>query len=92
MVMDNDRAKLDTDYLILYLHTTMNSRDDVSLRDIYDAVGSLEEKMGKRIEKVETNVANLQGFQNKSLGVISVLSLFFSAIASFIWTKITGEK
>lgn len=90
--MDNDRAKLDSDYLILLLYPIMNSRDDVSLRDIYDAVGSLEEKLGKRIEKIENNVTTLQGFQNKALGIISVLSIFFSAVASFVWERISGEK
>lgn len=90
--MDNGHYKPDTDYLILCPDTTMNSRDEVSLRDVYDAVNGLEEKMAKRMEKIECNVTNLQGFQNKALGVISVLSLFFSALASFVWDKIIGKN
>lgn len=70
----------------------MTSRDSVSLRDIYEAVERVEEKMTKRIEKVETDVNALQGFQNKTLGVVSVISLFASAVASFIWEKIAGGK
>jgi hypothetical protein len=70
----------------------MTSRDTVSLRDIYEAVERVEEKMTKRIEKVETDVNVLQGFQNRALGVVGVVSLFASAIASFIWEKIVGGK
>jgi len=69
----------------------MNDRDNVSLRDIYEAVERVEEKMSKRIEKVECDVNDLQAFQNKALGLLSVVSLFASAIASFIWDKISGK-
>jgi len=69
----------------------MNDRDNVSLRDIYEAVERVEEKMSKRIEKVECDVNDLQAFQNKALGILSVVSLFASAIASFIWDKISGK-
>jgi hypothetical protein len=82
-----------TDYFICFLvNKTMTSRDTVSLRDIYEAVERVEEKMTKRIEKVETDVNVLQGFQNRALGVVGVVSLFASAIASFIWEKIVGGK
>jgi len=67
------------------------SNDTVSMRDIYDAVQRLEDKMGQRIEKVEADVDSLKGFQNKALGILSVISLFASAIASFIWDKISGK-
>ena len=69
---------------------TMTSRDSVSLRDIYEAVERVEDKMTKRIEKVESDVNVLQGFQNRALRVVGVISLFASAIASFIWDKIIG--
>jgi len=69
----------------------MNDRDNVSLRDIYEAVERVEEKMSKKIEKVECDVEVLQAFQNKALGILSVVSLFASAIASFIWDKISGK-
>ncbi len=69
----------------------MNDRDNVSLRDIYEAVERVEEKMTKKIEKVECDVNDLQAFQNKALGILSVVSLFASAIASFIWDKISGK-
>jgi hypothetical protein len=47
--------------------------------------------MTKKIEKVECDVNDLQAFQNKALGILSVVSLFASAIASFIWDKISGK-
>lgn len=69
----------------------MNDKDSVSLRDIYEAVERVEDKMIKRIERVECDVNALQAFQNKALGLLSVVSLFASAIASFIWDKISGK-
>lgn len=69
----------------------MTQGDSVSMRDIYEAVQRLEDKMGQRIDKVEADVDGLKGFQNKALGILSVFSVFVSAIASFIWNKITGE-
>lgn len=66
----------------------MSSTERVSLRDIYEAVNNLEDKMIKRIEKIESNVDSIQSFQNRLLGMVSLLSLFGSALATFIWQKI----
>ena len=70
----------------------MNDKDSVSLRDIYEAVERVEDKMTKRIEREECDVNALQAFQNKALGVIGIASAFASAIASFIWSKIISPN
>lgn len=68
------------------------TEDRVTLRDIYKAVERVEDKMDKRIEALEKEVDDLQSFQNRALGIISVASVFFSLAATFIWNKITGHS
>lgn len=66
-------------------------RDDVTLRDIYEAVNRLEDKFDKRLKDVEEDIDKLESFQNKALGVAAVLSSFISLIATFIWNKLTNN-
>jgi hypothetical protein len=70
----------------------MTRDDSVSLRDIYEAVQRVEDKMTKRIEKVECDIDTLQGFQNRTIGIASVISTFVGVVVSYIWSRIIGEK
>ena len=65
------------------------SNDNVTLRDVYDAVNRIEDKLTKRIDNVEEDVNELQSFQNRILGIATVLSVFISGAATFVWQKIT---
>lgn len=67
------------------------ARDGVSLRDIYDAVNSLERKMSDRFDKVESRVNNLETFKDKTLGMVSVFTVFISLAVNFVWEKIVGR-
>jgi len=66
------------------------TKETVTLRDVYDAVNRLEDKFSKRLDDVEDDVENLKSFQNKSLGILSILSLFVGSISSYIWSKLTN--
>lgn len=67
------------------------SEDKVTLRDVYDAVNRLEDKFSKRMDDVEEDVDGLKNNQNRAFGVLAVMSLFFSAIAGWVWNKLTGQ-
>lgn len=68
------------------------AEDRVTLRDVYDAINRVEDNLKKefneRITKVEKDVEEVKSFQNKLLGVVSALSLFFGSAAAYIWNRI----
>ena len=66
-------------------------RDTVTLRDVYDAIGKLEEKVGRRIEKVEEKVNSLEEFKDRAIGIISIITVALSAVFSWLWKKILPE-
>lgn len=68
------------------------SEEKVTLRDIYAAVNRLEDKFDRRIVVLEKDVNELQKFQNKALGIVSVLAVFTSLVANAIWQSITGQR
>jgi len=63
--------------------------DKVTLKDILEICNRLEDKMDDRLSKVEKDVDSLQGFQNKTLGILSVVTIFTSGLATFIWNRLT---
>lgn len=67
------------------------NEDKVTLRDIYDVVERVEDKMDRRFEAVERDISNLKAFQNRTLGVVSIFSGLVSVITVYIWNKITGQ-
>lgn len=66
----------------------MAGDDKVTLRDIYDAVGRLEEKLDKRIGKSEKDIEDLKAFQNKALGITGVFAAFISVAVNTIWERV----
>lgn len=67
----------------------------VTLRDVYAALNRLEDKLGKnygdRFKAIEQDIEDIRSFQNKAIGVLGVLSLFFGAISNFIWERLLGK-
>lgn len=70
-------------------------RDEVTLRDIYDAVGKLEEKMDKRmaclqtdiadrISKVEIRTDSLETFRDNMMGKIAIITVIATSVISLI--------
>lgn len=68
------------------------SSEKITLRDIYDVVNRLEDKVDKRITNVEDDIKELKSFQSRAMGVASVMAAFVSLIATFIWNRITGQN
>lgn len=66
--------------------------DSVSLRDIYEAVNSLEQKMTKSLDKIDERVNKLESFRDKTLGMVAILTSFISLAINFIWEKVVGKS
>jgi len=73
----------------------MGNRDDVTLRDIYDAVGKLEEKMDKRmgclqteisdrISKVEIRTDGLESFRDNMMGKVAIITVIATSVISLM--------
>lgn len=67
------------------------STEQVSLRDIYQAVNRIEDKFDKRLDEMDKEIANVKSFQNKTLGVLTAVSIFIGGLSSFVWDKILGK-
>lgn len=65
------------------------SRESITLRDVYEAVNRVEDKMDRRFTPLESRVDNLEDFKGRALGVLGVISFIGSAIFSWAWNKIT---
>lgn len=61
---------------------------NVNLRDIYDIVERLENKIDKRIIVAETKIDKLESFNNKAIGVWLTITAFISIASSWIVQKI----
>lgn len=63
----------------------------ITLRDVYDAIQRVEDKYDRRFEGIEANITKLQEFQNKTLGILGVVSVFISLAATWVWQKLTNS-
>lgn len=68
------------------------TKSSISLRDIYDVVNRLEDKMDRRMEEVEKRVDLLEDFKGRALGILGVVSFVGSAVFSWLWGKITNQS
>lgn len=67
------------------------SEERVTLKDVYEVVNRIEDKMSQRIAETERRVDILESFQSRTLGVLSIITVFISLAATWVWGKITGE-
>lgn len=68
------------------------TKSNVTIDDIYRIVQRVEDKMDSRLKDVENDVDNLKSFQNKALGIVSLVGIFSGTIASFVWERIVGRQ
>lgn len=68
------------------------SRDTVTLRDLYEAIGLLETKINTKFEKLEERVDKQEGFQNRLIGMGAAVSVFISGLISLLWNKLFGKQ
>jgi ribosome-associated translation inhibitor RaiA len=54
----------------------------VTLKDIYEALESLEEKIDRKISRNEHRISKLEGWRDRMLGAMAIISI------PFIWTFI----
>ncbi len=66
--------------------------DRVTLKDVYDIVERLENKMDSRLQRDETRLENMENFQSRAIGIISVVMFFVSATSSYVWDKVLGRR
>lgn len=65
------------------------ARDNsILLKDIYEVVNRLEDKIDERFEKIEARVSHLEDFKNRLIGLATIFSLSAGAISSWLWNKI----
>jgi len=73
----------------------MGRGDDVTLRDIYDAVGKLEDKISRdmgglktevcdRISKVELRTDGLESWRDNMMGKIAIITVIATSVISII--------
>lgn len=63
----------------------------VTLQDVYQAINRVEDKMDARLKDMEKDIDELQTFQNRTMGMATVLAGFVSAAVTFVWNKITNQ-
>lgn len=68
------------------------TKTQITLRDIYDIVNEYNGKIDNRLEKIDERINKIENNQNRALGIISVISLFLSAGASYFWASLLGKK
>ena len=64
----------------------------VNLKDVYDIVERLEDKMDRQLTDHEKRLKGIEGFINRSIGIISVAMLFASSVVSYITNKFIGKE
>ena len=64
---------------------------NITLRDIYEVVNRLEDKMDKRVEILEVRVDKIEDVQAKIIGGVSIIGLFVGGAVTWIWDRIRGR-
>lgn len=64
----------------------------VTLKDIYDVVNRLEDKLNVEIKDIRTDVEELQANQNKQTGFMSILTVFISTVVGTITSIVIGSR
>ena len=66
----------------------MGNKDEVTLRDIYDAVSKLEDKMDKRyndrLSKIESRTDVLETFRDNMMGKIAIITVVATSAVSLL--------
>lgn len=68
---------------------TVNTQENITLRDIYDIQARLENKLDERLSKLEGRTDNLETYRDRAMGVLGAFSLFSGLISNWIWERIS---
>lgn len=66
--------------------------EKVTLRDVYDIVNKLDEKLDRRFVEMDRRVDAIESFKNKALGVASIFAIFSSVVTTYIWERLVGKQ
>ena len=61
------------------------------LKDIYNIVDRLEQKMDKRLCEVEKRTDILEEKQSKILGAVSIIALFVGGAVTWFWETVKSK-
>lgn len=64
---------------------------NITLKDIYEVVNRLEDKMDVRIADIEKRVDILEDFKGGVLGMAAVISAIVGIVGNWVWRKVTKE-
>lgn len=64
---------------------------EITLKDVYEAINRVEDKLDKRIEKLEMRVSSLERFEHKVAAIVSFLAVFFTLAANYVWNRFFGK-
>jgi len=67
------------------------TKNDITLRDIYEVVEKYNEKLDKRMCELEDRVSLLENFKARVLGMAAVIAAFVGSATAWIWKQITKE-
>lgn len=67
------------------------SNDKVTLKDVYEAVNRLEDKMDARFRAIEMDVESNKSFKNRALGIFSITSVMASAVWAYLFNRLVGR-
>ena len=69
----------------------MTNGNKVTLKDIYEVVNRLEEKMDKRMCHAEERIDILEDFKSRILGIATIVSVISGAVFSWLWERLTRK-
>lgn len=69
----------------------MTTNGKVTLKDIYEIVNRLEDKMDERLCSVEKRVDILEDFKSRILGIATIISVISGAVFSWFWERVTRK-
>ena len=67
------------------------TKNDITLRDIYEVVEKYNERLDKRMADLETRVNCLEDFRARILGMAAVIAAFAGSVTAWIWKRVTNE-
>jgi len=67
------------------------TKENVSLKDVYDAVNGLREEMTTKIEKIEKEVDKNTTWRNRMTGQITVIVIIVGIIINWLSDTIMGK-
>lgn len=61
----------------------------VSLKDVYEVVNRVEDKMDTRLCADEKRIDLLEDFRGYILGALGIISIFVAGFSAWVWEKLT---